>query len=45
MARNKITNKYRMTDEVQQIGNHILYRIEALKDFGDVKKRRFGWLR
>lgn len=42
MARNKITDKYRLTDEVQQIGNHILYRIEALKDFGDVKKGDLG---
>lgn len=31
-----------MTDEVQQIGNCILYRIEALKDFGDVKKGDLG---
>lgn len=34
MVRNKITNKYRMTDEVQQIGNHILSELKHLKILG-----------
>lgn len=30
--------KYRLTDECLNFGNRKLFRIEALKDFGDVKK-------
>ena len=30
--------KYKLTDETIVIGMKILYRIEALKDFSDVKK-------
>ena len=30
--------KYKLTDECITIGEHKLYRIEALKDFGDVHK-------
>ena len=31
-------NKYKLTNEYIIIDNHILYRIEALKDFSDVEK-------
>ena len=30
--------KYKLTDETIQVGGHTLHRIEALKDFGNVKK-------
>ena len=30
--------KYRLTDETINVMDRTLYRIEALKDFGDVKK-------
>ena len=30
--------KYKLTDESIKFNNRILYRIEALKDFGDVEK-------
>ena len=30
-------NKYKLTDEFVTIGDRKLYRIEALKDFADVK--------
>lgn len=31
-------NKYKLTDETITVGDRILHRIEALRDFGDVKK-------
>ena len=31
-------NKYTLTDETINVDGHTLYRIKALKDFGDVKK-------
>ena len=34
--------KYILTDETEEINNHILHRIKALKDFGDVKKGDLG---
>ena len=34
--------KYKLTDECIIIGNRQLYRIEALKDFGDVHKGEKG---
>ena len=34
--------KYKLTDECITIGKHKLYRIEALKDFGDVHKGEKG---
>ena len=30
--------KYKLTDESIKFNNRTLYRIEALKDFGDVEK-------
>ena len=30
--------KYKLTDETIQVGGHTLHRIEALKDFSDIKK-------
>ena len=30
--------KYKLTDETIEVNGKILYRIEALKDFSDVKK-------
>ena len=34
----KTAKKYKLTDETIQVGGHTLHRIEALKDFGNVKK-------
>lgn len=34
--------KYILTSETDEINNHILHRIKALKDFGDVKKGDLG---
>ena len=34
----KIEKKYKLTDETFPLIGHTLYRIEALKDFSDVKK-------
>ena len=37
--------KYILTSETKEVNNHILHRIKALKDFGDVKKGDLGgWL-
>ena len=36
------TKKYRLTGNHINIGNRILYQIEALKDFGDVKAGDLG---
>lgn len=33
-----MNDKYKLTEETLKLGNHILYRIEALKDFGDVHR-------
>lgn len=33
-----MNNKYKLTEETIKIDGHILHRIEALKDFGDIKK-------
>lgn len=37
MVENNVTNKYRLTNETKEIDEHVLYRIEALRDFRDVK--------
>lgn len=37
-----MTNKYELTDEKIQCGNHTLYRIKAIKDFGNIKKDKLG---
>lgn len=34
MTENNVTNKYRLTNETKEIDDHILYRIEALRDLG-----------
>jgi hypothetical protein len=34
--------KYKLTDKVQQVNSIMLYRIEALKNFSDVKKGELG---
>jgi hypothetical protein len=34
--------KYGLTGETIEVDGHILYRIQALKDFGDVKKGDLG---
>ena len=34
--------KYKLTDETMNLLGRTLYRIEALKDFGDVKKGEYG---
>ena len=37
--------KYEFTSETKEVNNHILHRIKALKDFGDVHKGDLGgWL-
>jgi len=37
--------KYKLTNKKKKIGGHILYRIQALQDFGDVKKGDLGgWI-
>lgn len=37
--------KYRLTEETKVINVHTLHRIEALKDFGSVKKGELGgWI-
>lgn len=37
--------KYRLTDEEIIVGCRTLYRIQALRDFGDVKEGEFGgWI-
>ena len=35
--------KYKLTEETVIVDGRTLYRIEALKDFANVKKRRKGW--
>ena len=42
MTENNVTNKYRLTNETKEIDDHILYRIEALRDFRDVKTGDLG---
>ena len=38
-------NKYELTDETIEYLGHILHRIKALKDFGDIKKGDMGgWI-
>lgn len=34
--------KYILTSETSEVNKHILHRIKALKDFGDVKKGDLG---
>ena len=34
--------KYELTDETKQFGSSTLYRIRALRDFGDVKAGDLG---
>lgn len=34
--------KYRLTEETIRVGNRTLYRIQALRDFGDVKEGELG---
>ena len=34
--------KYRLTEETTKVGNRPLYRIQALRDFGNVKEGDFG---
>ena len=37
--------KYKLTDEILEIGGHVLHRIKALRDFGNVKKGDIGgWI-
>lgn len=37
-----MANKYELTDEKIKWGNHILYRIKAIRDFGTIKNGRLG---
>ena len=37
--------KYELTDEILEVGGHVLHRIKALRDFGIVKKGDIGgWI-
>ena len=37
--------KYKLTDEILEVGGHVLHRIKALRDFGNVKKGDIGgWI-
>ncbi len=37
--------KYKLTNQIKEINRHILHRIQALKDFGNVKKGNLGgWI-
>lgn len=37
--------KYELTDEILEVGGHVLHRIKALRDFGNVKKGDIGgWI-
>ena len=40
-----MTKKYKLTTETKTVSGIKLYRIEALRDFGDVKKGdKGGWI-
>ncbi|MDD9334284.1 MAG: hypothetical protein PV354_11755, partial [Bartonella sp.] len=39
---NAISKKYEFTNETKQVGDVTLYRIRALRDFGDVKAGDLG---
>ena len=34
--------KYILTEEAKEVGGHILHRIQAMRDFGDVQKGNLG---
>lgn len=36
--------KYILTEQTKEYKGYTLYRIQAVKDFGDVKKRYFRWM-
>ena len=37
--------KYELTDEILEVGGHVLHRIKALRDFGNVRKGDIGgWI-
>lgn len=38
MVENNVTSKYRLTNETKEIDEHVLYRIEALRDLGMSKQ-------
>ena len=45
MLEESVEPKYELTDETKKRKGHTLYRIRALKDFGDVKKGDLGgWI-
>ena len=37
-----MNKKYELTDETVETFGHVLHRIKALKDFGDVKEGQLG---
>ncbi|VEJ45272.1 hypothetical protein [Bartonella vinsonii] len=37
-----VSKKYEITNETRVLGDHTLYRIKALKDFGDIKAGDLG---
>ena len=41
---NYMEKKYKLTDETIEVNGKTLYRIEALKDFSNVKKKTKGVL-
>lgn len=45
LNKNKMEKKYKLTEETKEIEGHTLHRIEALRDFGDVKAGdKGGWI-
>lgn len=34
--------KYILTEETKEVGGHILHKIQAVRDFGDVQKGDLG---
>ena len=45
MTREEMEKKYKLTEETKEWCGHTLHRIEALKDFGDVKAGdKGGWI-
>lgn len=40
-----MNKKYKLTKETKEVDGHILHRIQALKDFGNVRKGELGgWI-
>ena len=41
----KMEKKYELTDEILEVGGHVLHRIKALRNFGNIKQGEIGgWI-